>query len=106
MRLLEDWLAQDPYPTSQYVLWAYRLLLGREPEDPQAVELYPETSRSEVVEKFLSSPEFLRPREGDVRSPHRHYMVELDNGLRFWLLSGDEHVSPGIASGNYEAVET
>jgi FkbM family methyltransferase len=99
-------VAQDPYPTSQYVRWAYRLLLGREPEDPQAVELYPETSRREVVERFLTCPEFLHRREGDVRSPHRRYMVEFDNGLRFWLLSGDKHVSPGMATGNYEGIET
>jgi len=99
-------VAQDPYPTSQYVLWAYRLLLGREPEDSQAVELYPETDRRKVVERFISSPEFLGTREGDLRSSHRRYMVELDNGLRFWLLSGDKHVSPGIATGNYEGIET
>jgi FkbM family methyltransferase len=97
---------QDPYPTSQYVLWAYRLLLGREPEDPRAVELYPETSRREVVERFISSPEFLGNQVRNTFYPHRRYMVELDNGLRFWLISGDEYVSPGMATGNYEGVET
>jgi FkbM family methyltransferase len=33
-------------------------------------------------------------------------MVELDNGLRFWLLSGDHYVSPAIATGDYEGIET
>ena len=33
-------------------------------------------------------------------------MVELDNGLRFWLLSGDRYVSPAIATGDYESLET
>jgi FkbM family methyltransferase len=33
-------------------------------------------------------------------------MVELDDGLRFWLLSGDQYVSPGMATGDYEAIET
>jgi len=50
---------KDQYPTSEYVLWAYRLLLHREPEDPQLVELYPEMSRRKIVERFASSPEFL-----------------------------------------------
>jgi FkbM family methyltransferase len=96
----------DLYPTSQYVLWAYRLLLGREPEDPMAVEAYPETSRLEIVDRFLSSPEFLASGMASVRPPHRHYLVELDNGLRFWLLSGDQYVSPAMATGNYEEIET
>jgi FkbM family methyltransferase len=99
-------VSQDPYPTSRYVLWAYRLLLGREPEDPQAVESYPETSRLTVVERFLSSAEFLRTGLGNLRSPHRRYMVELDNGLRFWLLSGDQYVSAAMATGDYEGIET
>jgi FkbM family methyltransferase len=96
----------DPYPTSQYVLWAYRLLLGREPEDPVAVEAYPETSRLAVVNRFITSPEFRANGLEDVRPPHRRYMVELDNGLRFWLLSGDQYVSRAIATGDYESIET
>jgi len=99
-------VSQDPYPTSQYVLWAYRLLLGREPENPQAVELYPQTSRRQIVERFISSSEFLVNQAGNVYSPYRRYMVELDNGLRFWVMSGDEYVSPAMAVGNYESIET
>jgi FkbM family methyltransferase len=97
---------EDPHPTSQYVLWAYRLLLGREPEDPQAVESYPETSRLAVIDRFISSPEFLANGVRNVRPPHRRYMVELDNGLRFWLLSADQYVSPAMATGEYESIET
>jgi FkbM family methyltransferase len=96
----------DPYPTSQYVLWAYRLLLGREPEDPQAVESYPETSRLAVIDRFISSPEFLANGVRHACPPNRRYMVELDNGLRFWLLSGDQYVSPAMATGDYENIET
>ena len=88
---------QDPYPTSQYVLWAYRLLLGREPEDPQAVELYPETSRRRLVEAFISSPEFLGNQIRNVCSYHGRYMVELEDGLTFWLISGEIINRRGIA---------
>jgi FkbM family methyltransferase len=96
----------DRYPTSQYVLWAYRLLLGREPEDTAAVEAYPETSRLAVVDRFITSPEFLADGVKHIRPLHRRYMVELDDGLRFWLISGDQYVSPGIATGDYEPIET
>ena len=99
-------MPDDPYPTSQYVLWAYRLLLGREPEDPEAVESYPETSRLAIVDRFISSPEFLTNGVARIRGPHRRYMVELDNGLRYWLLAGDQYVSPAMATGDYEPIET
>lgn len=99
-------MPHDSYPTSHYVLWAYRLLLGREPEDPQAVEFYPEMSRLAVVDRFISSPEFLANSVKNVGSRLRRYMVETDNDLRFWLLPGDEYVSPAIATGDYESVET
>jgi FkbM family methyltransferase len=98
---------RDPYPTPLYMMWAYRLLLGREPEDPQAVEYYAEKSRSELVEIFINSPEFLmRNFTHPTRPPRRRYMVEHDNGFRFWLLCGDEFVSPPMAAGIYEPPET
>jgi FkbM family methyltransferase len=97
----------DPYPTPLYMMWAYRLLLGREPEDPQAVELYAEKSRSELVEIFINSPEFrTRTVINRICPPQRRYMVEHDNGFRFWLLYGDEFVSPPMAAGAYEPPET
>ena len=99
-------MPDDPYPTAQYILWAYRLLLGREPEDPAAVESFPVTSRLAVVDRFISSLEFLASGVRNLQPLHRRYMVELDNGLRFWLLSGDRYVSPAIATGEYESIET
>jgi FkbM family methyltransferase len=100
-------MSQDDYATSQYLLWAYRLLLGREPENPQAVEGYPATSRRELVDRFITSSEFvINHRVGDIPSTPRRYMVELSNGRRIWLLTHDKHVSPAIAMENYEPVET
>jgi hypothetical protein len=81
---------KDQYPTSEYVPWADRLLPGREPEDPQLVKLHPKMSRGKIVERFISSPEFLSHEVRNIGSPHRRYMIELVNKLRFWLLSGDE----------------
>ena len=33
-------------------------------------------------------------------------MVELEDGLRYWPMSGDQYVSPAMATGNYEGMET
>jgi FkbM family methyltransferase len=49
---------QGGYSTSEYLLWAYRLLLGREPEDPRLLQASP-ASRSEIVERFIRSEEFV-----------------------------------------------
>jgi FkbM family methyltransferase len=98
---------RDAYPTRLYITWAYRLLLGREPEDLQAVALASETSRSDVVKRFINSPEFFIGHVIDnIRPPQRSYMVELDNGFRFWLIYHDEFISPAIAAGLYEPFET
>ena len=95
------------YPTPLYVLWAYRLLLGREPEDPQAVARCAGMSRHEVVRTFINSPEFhIRHVLDSIHAPQCSYMVELEGGLRFWLMHGDEFVSPAIAAGRYEPAET
>jgi FkbM family methyltransferase len=97
----------DPYPTSLYAMWAYRLLLGREPEDPQAIAHYAKKPRSELVEIFINSPEFhIRHLIDQIRPPQTRYMAELDNGFRFWLLYSDESISPAMAAGVYESPET
>jgi FkbM family methyltransferase len=97
----------DPYPAALYTLWAYRLLLGREPEHPQAVNSHPRTSRRDVVQRFVTSQEFLIRNSLDNApvTPLR-YMVELEPDMRFWLLASDRFISPAIATGMYEPVET
>jgi len=104
---IDDPAAENPYPLPLYQLWAYRLLLGREPEHPHAVNSSPETSRRDIVQRFINSDEFLF-RKSIERVPLTplHYMVELDGGMRFWLLSGDQYISPAIATGTYEPAET
>lgn len=67
-------MPDDPWPTFKYVLWAHRLLLGREPEDPEVVEAYPETTP--VTDSFISFPEFRANSLKHVHPPRRHHMVE------------------------------
>ena len=54
------------YSSRVYVLWAYRLLLGREPENRLVLEA--PASRSEIVEGFISSEEFLAKHYATIRS--------------------------------------
>ena len=65
------------------------------------MKLYPEMSRRKIVERFISSRNFSGTKCATLVSLHRRYMIELDNKLRFWLLSGDGYVSPAMATGSY-----
>lgn len=98
-----------PITTSEYMLWAYRLLLGREPENSDALERAPELSRQEILEKFLTSAEFLKYREIPLwmaRGHNKWFLTELPNSVRFWVCASDEHVSRSVVGGNYEPAET
>ena len=97
-----------PIATSEYVLWAYRLLLGREPENPEAVN-WPETSRRDIVNEFIGSAEFLgqhSPRAWMAAMRDFWFIAELANGVRLWVRAEDERVSRAVIDGTYEAVET
>lgn len=97
-----------PIATSEYVLWAYRLLLGREPENPDAIN-WPETSRREIVDRFLNSAEFLNrhsPRAWMAETRDFWFITELANGTRLWVRADDEHVSRAVINGAYDPNET
>jgi len=51
--------AGDP-EWGEYILWAYRVLLGREMEPEASVSDSPYRSRRELVSDFIASPEFRR----------------------------------------------
>lgn len=95
---------------SEYVLWAYRLLLGREPETPEATESWSEeATREEILQEFLSSAEFLArhsPRAWMGAMRDFWFITELPNGARMWVRADDEHVSRAVIAGTYEPIET
>src|SRR6516225_6955088 len=50
-----------PVDGEEYVRWAYRLLLGREPESTDTIQSNPfKNNRQRLVQSVLSSPEFQR----------------------------------------------
>lgn len=99
----------DTITTPEYVLWAYRLLLGREPDSPASVNDWPDVDRREIVARFIASPEFQDQNEpSGFRRPGENawFIGELENGTRFWLCHDDKIVSPHVASGSYKPAET
>lgn len=56
-----DDTATEPFDGEEYVRWAYRLLLGREPESPEISEKNPfKNDRQRLVQFVLNSGEFKR----------------------------------------------
>lgn len=99
----------DTITTPEYVLWAYRLLLGREPDSPASVYDWPDVDRREIVARFLASPEFQDKNESSgFRRPGENawFIGELENGIRFWLCHDDNVISPHVARGSYKPAET
>ena len=99
----------EPITTTEYVVWAYRLLLGREPEDMAVVEDWPEIDRRTIVARFLASTEFREQNESlgsfvDGRADW--FISELENGTRFWIRGNDRFVSRSVADGSHEPAKT
>lgn len=95
------------YSTAEYLLWAYRLILGREPDRPDMLDKVPPQNRKDILRRFLYSPDF-RKNSADVVWPitMTEVMIETASGTRFWLLTADPHISRGIAHNRYEPAET
>jgi FkbM family methyltransferase len=58
---IQDSSVAGPFDGEEYVRWAYRLLLGREPESPATVQNNPfKDDRQGLIKSFLNSDEFRR----------------------------------------------
>lgn len=75
--------------TQEDVLWAYRLLLGREPESEQAVESHIKNSvdRNELVQIIIGSDEYMQK---NTIQPHNH-------GWSIKSNSADYRIEPAIS---------
>ena len=99
------------YSSREYLLWAYRLLLGREPEDRLVLEA--PASRTEIVEGFISSEEFVAKHYAAIRSATSGRPVSIFLGDRvlththrnepIYLVPRDLDLTPSILlHGSYE----
>lgn len=97
------------------VVWAYRLLLGREPESPAAIEIHRSMgTRKKLVYNILQGEEFKARARADVNDRSvleaiegpLYFMTELPDGLRIWVNLHDKDVSHGVMRGVWEPIET
>lgn len=76
--------AAEPYDAEEYVCWAYRLLLGREPESAEAVQSNPfKNDRRLLLESILKSDEFRTQSSFDFQlsgDPSLNLSLEFDIG--------------------------
>src|SRR5579863_856837 len=95
--------------TAEYLVWAYRLLLGREPEKPESISGHPQTNRAQIVEQFLNSSEY-RSRNSLpawMKEQKKFWFIhELANGTRFWVRADDSDISQPVTAGSFEPTET
>ena len=97
----------------EIVIWTYRILLGREPESEDVIDLYCKCeSVDELVGHFIRSREFqLRHLSGSeigalVPFENQFVITELPDGTRFWINMRDRYVSRAIHLNDYEQKET
>ena len=88
---------------------AYRLILGRDPESPGAIEAVAQVGNlEEVASKLLSSDEFRRRIAYGMltRTKTQWVCAEIRHGLKIWLDLLDAGVASGVLQDNWEAAET
>jgi FkbM family methyltransferase len=106
--LLRHLLGKRPRVTRAHVVWAYRLLLDREPETEAAIrqKLGIWATTRDLRAAFMSSPEFqnLNPGLGLSMEP-TVVIKELEPGLRLFVDLSDVFIGHGILRGEYERAE-
>ena len=86
-------------PTSEYVIWAYRLLLGREPETLDVVDNNPFVDRSALVRHFVQSPEFA---VNNGIGPSARIGVGVHAGYSIYAALDDQLIGSPVYHGVYE----
>jgi FkbM family methyltransferase len=90
----------------EMVVWAYRLLLGREPEDEATVERWARNlDRASLLAGMMNSPEFRAINPMLARNPKAWVWADVGRFvLRVHL--ADMHVSANVIAGQFEPRET
>jgi FkbM family methyltransferase len=94
--------------TKDHVIWGYRLLLDREPENESVVEekLLHQHSTSDLRRNFMLSPEFgVKNRELTLLHENHIVITEIDDKLRLFIDLADSVIGWGIIRGKYETNE-
>src|SRR5712691_4597118 len=97
--------------TREEVIWAYRLLLGREPENEAAISVHSQYPDTETLRRaFLDSEEFNgATKAGLVTHRLGRYWVAapvLGQKYLMWIDLADRYVSLGCLIDDYETTAT
>lgn len=88
------------------VIWAYRLLLEREPESEAIIDAGTQCeSANSLVSGIIASQEFLAGHERSDSRRDRWVMVEHALGFRIWINLADHAISGSILNGAFEDAE-
>src|SRR4249920_2286004 len=94
--------------TRDHVVWAYRLLLDRDPENEDVIgpKLAGSRDTSELRRHLMTSAEF-QDKNRDYAHTNDHTLVikELDDGVRLFVDLSDHVIGLNIVRGRYEADE-
>ena len=96
------------------VVWAYRYLLGRDPENDAVIALHSVNPDWVAIRsKFMESQEYKRSLEIYIREAglhaigHKWVLAPVMGGQRrMWIDLGDRYVSRGCLADNYEPQES
>ncbi len=96
--------------TPKHVIWAYRIILEREPENQQIVFERAATCPTikQLRTEFLASPEFRLNNPEEVPYAHQRNIVikEIGEGLRLFVDLADVVIGLNIVLGSFEVSET
>jgi len=94
--------------TRDHVVWAYRLLLDREPENEDVIgsKLAGSRDTKELRRHLMTSAEFLDKNRDYAHTNDRTIVIkELDGGIRLFVDLSDHVIGLNIVRGRYEAEE-
>ena len=94
--------------TRDHVVWAYRLLLDRDPENEDVIgpKLAGSRDTRELRGHLMTSAEFLDKNRDYAQTNDRTLVIkELDGGVRLFVDLADHVIGLNIVRGRYEAEE-
>src|SRR2546428_14136866 len=92
--------------TREHVVWAYRLLLDRDPESEDVIgpKLAGSRNTAELRHHLMASAEFQQKNRDYAHTNDRTIIItELDEGLRLFVDLSDHVIGLNIVRGRYEA---
>ncbi|GGE95110.1 FkbM family methyltransferase [Stappia taiwanensis] len=93
--------------TKEDVIWAYRMILGREPESEEVIRLHMGLADREALRAAMLASQEFQSKQKTIEFPEKWVSTDVHAGaFRMWLDLGDKYVSFGCLMDNYEPLES